>query len=119
MRYETERVMKFAPQDIGRIIHLSAEQGDGAGFDILSLNESGGSRYIEVKTTESGINSPFYITENEKIFFETQREKNTAFIYRVFDFDLGSKSGSVKIISADDLFLNFNFDPITYKVTPK
>lgn len=119
LRYETQRVMQFAANDTDRIIHLSAEQGDGAGFDILSLNNDGTQRYIEVKTTESGADTPFYMTENEKWFFETQKGKGTAFIYRIYNFDLTTKKGDIDIISVDDLFSKYNFDPISYKVIPK
>lgn len=41
IRYETERILGFAPQDTDRLIHLSDVQGDGAGFDIISLNVDG------------------------------------------------------------------------------
>ena len=96
--------MTFAVNDSDRILHLSAEQGDGAGFDILSLNNNGSQRYIEVKTTKSGLDSPFYITENERLFLESQKGKEAAFIYRIYNFDLKLKKGDIKIISADDLF---------------
>lgn len=119
LRYETQRVMTFAVNDSDRILHLSAEQGDGAGFDILSLNNNGSQRYIEVKTTESGLDSPFYITENERLFLESQKGKEAAFIYRIYNFDLKLKKGDIKIISADDLFSKYNFDPVSYKVTLK
>ena len=118
-RWETKRVMEFAPRDTDRIIHLSVEQGDGAGYDILSLNDNGSQRYIEVKTTESGVNTPFYMTENEKLFFESKVGENSAFIYRVYDFDFNTLKGEIQTISADELFLNYDFDPISYKVTKK
>ncbi len=119
LRYETGQVMEFAPNDTGRIIHLSAEQGDGAGFDILSINEDGTQRYIEVKTTEGGFNSPFYMTENERLFFQSRNGAEDTFIYRVYNYDLKSRSGLLKAISAEELFANFNFDPISYRVTLK
>ena len=68
IRYETNRILQFAPEDTNRIIHLSEEQGDGAGFDIISLNENGMEIYIEVKTTKGNLNTPFYMTENERAF---------------------------------------------------
>ncbi|WP_241208464.1 protein NO VEIN domain-containing protein [Streptococcus downei] len=50
MLFDTnKRILEFAPQDTGRLIHLSDVQGDGAGFDIISLNEDGTDRYLEVK----------------------------------------------------------------------
>ena len=43
---------------------ISKEQGDGAGFDILSRNANGTDRYIEVKTTKLGELTPIYMTRN-------------------------------------------------------
>lgn len=119
IRYETGRILGFAPQDVERIIHLSHEQGDGAGFDVLSLNEDGSERYIEVKTTQQGKNTPFYMTENERAFFEIHQNAEDLFIYRVFNFDTVSHTGEIDIISAKDLFTHYQFDPISYQVTKK
>lgn len=119
VRYETGRVSKFALNDLDRIIHLSVLQGDGAGFDILSLNDDGSSRYIEVKTTRSNLDTPFYMTENERNFFDIHQQDNNLFIYRVYNFDSNTNSGELEIISAKDLFKYFDFDAVTYKVSRK
>src|SRR5699024_8618579 len=119
VRYETTRVLAFAPEDLDRITHLSKEQGDGAGFDILSLSDDGNTRYIEVKTTKGGLNAPFYMSENERQFFLHHQQSGDAFIYRVYNFDETAKKGCVEIISANELFSEYEFDPINYKVTKK
>lgn len=119
VRYETNRVLAFAPQDADRIIHLSIEQGDGAGFDIISLNEDGSERYIEVKTTVGGLDTPFYMSENERAFFDLHKDIGDLYIYRIYNFDTINKKGELKIISADILFSDYKFDPISYKVTKK
>lgn len=115
-RYETNRVMQFAQDDLDRIIHLSEEQGDGAGFDILSVNSGGNSRYIEVKTTKGNIDTPFYMTENERKFFELHKDRDDSFIYRVYNFNSDNSTGDVEIISAYKLFSSYKFNPVTYKV---
>ncbi|MCI2948321.1 DUF3883 domain-containing protein [Staphylococcus caledonicus] len=117
IRYETNRILQFAPEDTNRIIHLSEEQGDGAGFDIISLNEKGMEVYIEVKTTKGSLDTPFYMTENERAFFELYKDENNLFIYRVYNYDEARKTGDIKIISAETLFTQYQFDPISYKVT--
>ena len=117
LRSETSRVLGFADEDIGRIIHLSETQGDGAGFDIISLNEDGSDRYIEVKTTEGGVNTPFYMTENERARFEISKDDDDLFVYRVFDFDKAACTGSIRIIPAKELLLGYAFDPVSYKVS--
>lgn len=119
IRYETNRILQFAPEDTNRIIHLSEEQGDGAGFDIISLNENGMEIYIEVKTTKGNLNTPFYMTENERAFFDLYRGENNLYIYRVYNYDDAKKNGEIKIISAEELFTQYQFDPISYKVTKR
>lgn len=115
---EIEKVKIFSPSDIDKVMHLSEQQGDGFGYDILSLNEKGEAVYIEVKTTIGNVDAPFYMSENERSFFEDNIDNN-AYIYRVFNFNQSDSHGDIKIISAKDLFENYNFDPISYAVTPK
>lgn len=91
--------------------------GDGLGYDISSINDGGSPRYIEVKTTSGDYNQSFYISENERRFFEEYG--NSAFIYRVYNFNKEARHGSVRIISSSELFSNFTFDTTTWKVTPK
>ena len=97
--------------------HLSRLQGDGLGYDIFSINDNGSPRYIEVKTTSGGFNQPFYMSKNERNFFEEYGD--SAFIYRVYNFNKKTRHGDVRIISNSELFYDFNFDTITWQVTPK
>lgn len=97
--------------------HLSRLQGDGLGYDIASINDDGSPRYIEVKTTSGGFNQPFYMSKNERNFFEEY--ENSAFIYRVYNFNRETRRGEVRIISHGELFADFTFDAITWQVTPK
>ena len=97
--------------------HLSRLQGDGLGYDISSINDDGSPRYIEVKTTSGGFNQPFYMSKNERHFFEEYGD--SAFIYRVYNFNRETRRGDVRIITQIELFSNFNFDTITWQVTPK
>jgi hypothetical protein len=55
---------KFAEQ----IRWISKEEGDGTGFDILSKHLDGKDKYIEVKTTKPGKETPFYFSRNELTF---------------------------------------------------
>ncbi len=119
IRYETERILGFAPQDTDRIIHLSDVQGDGAGFDIISLNEDGTDRYIEVKTTKGSLDTPFYMTENERLYFELHKDEGDLFIYRVYNFDDTTRKGNIEVIPASKLLTDYEFDPISYKVFKK
>ncbi len=117
-QYERDRVSEFSKEDIDRVQHLSRLQGDGLGYDISSIDENGNVLRIEVKTTSGPVNTVFYMSRNEKNFFE-QYEDDGAVIYRVYDFDKKSRRGKIKIITATDLLNNYNFDPVTYAVTEK
>lgn len=68
---------------------ISKEQGDGAGFDILSKDERGKDKYIEVKTTKLSKETPFYFSKDEFEFSHEQRDKYH--LYRVFNFEKDAK----------------------------
>ncbi|BAS06695.1 hypothetical protein AHiyo4_01170 [Arthrobacter sp. Hiyo4] len=44
---------------------MSKTRGDGLGYDILSFEESGKERLLEVKTTKSRAETPFFVSRNE------------------------------------------------------
>lgn len=118
MEYEKDRLTELLSMDATQYVqHLSRLQGDGLGYDISSINEDGSTRLIEVKTTSGDFNTPFYMSKNEKHFFEEYA--NNAYIYRVYDFNRETRHGKVKIINQSELFTDFNFDPVTWQVTPK
>ncbi|MBS1764112.1 MAG: DUF3883 domain-containing protein [Bacteroidetes bacterium] len=121
LEFEIDRLIEVLSIDrtsaIQNVQHLSRLQGDGLGYDISSINNDGSPRYIEVKTTSGGFNQPFYMSKNEKNFFEEYGD--SAFIYRVYNFNRETRRGDVTIITQNELFTNFNFDTITWQVTPK
>jgi hypothetical protein len=67
-----------------RIEHVAVTQGDGLGFDVLSFEEDGRERLIEVKTTSFGELTPFYVSRNELARSEVDAIHYQ--LYRVFDF---------------------------------
>ncbi|MCR1891355.1 DUF3883 domain-containing protein [Ligilactobacillus murinus] len=119
--YEIERLMNdynLAPEIAEKTVaHLSRIQGDGLGYDISSIDDAGLPRYIEVKTTNKDAGHPFYMSENERNFFEIYKEQ--AFIYRVYNFDREARRGEVLIISQEELFRDYKFNTITWQVSPK
>lgn len=114
--YEKHRVAVFAPDAADRVQHLSRIQGDGLGYDISSVNSDGSIKRIEVKTTTGDVNTPFYMSRNEKFFFETFKEDG-ACIYRVYTFNSFTRRGAILVITAEELLRDYNFDPETYVVT--
>jgi hypothetical protein len=64
--------------------HVSKTRGDGLGYDILSFEESGKVRLIEVKTTKSRAETPFFVSRNE---LQVSQEQAEVFhLIRVFNF---------------------------------
>jgi hypothetical protein len=85
VEYEQWRLHRAGKSNLAdRVEWISKEQGDGAGFDILSRNENGTDRYIEVKTTKLGELTPIYVTRNELDFSRQYAEGYH--VYRVFRF---------------------------------
>lgn len=64
---------------------ISKDQGDGAGFDILSRNPNGSDKYIEVKSTKLSKESPFFFSRNELQF--SIDHSNNYHLYRVFNIE--------------------------------
>ena len=57
---EQARLAHAGRKDLARKVKwISKEEGDGAGYDILSFGESGDERLLEVKTTTGGAIYPF------------------------------------------------------------
>lgn len=67
-----------------RVEHVSRSQGDGLGFDVLSFEEDGRERLIEVKTTAFGELTPFYVSRNE--LARSRADSARYQLYRLFDF---------------------------------
>lgn len=101
---------------LDEVIHFSRRYGDGAGYDIISRRDDNFELlYIEVKTTKGNINTPFYMSENEKNFMDIY--KNSAVIYRVYNYDIDTNLGEIEIITQELLERDYVFNPITYRVT--
>jgi len=64
---ERRRLADAGRQDLARRVRwVAAEDGDGAGYDVLSFHPEGrGERPIEVKTTNGSARTPFFLTRNE------------------------------------------------------
>ncbi len=53
-------------QNLSRKVRwIADEEGDGAGYDVLSFTPAGGERLIEVKTTNGSARTPFFLSRNE------------------------------------------------------
>lgn len=85
MRFEGERLWRAGQKRLAdKIEHVARTRGDGEGYDILSFEESGEERLIEVKTTTFGPHTPVFVTRNEVAVSEERPDEY--YIYRLFDF---------------------------------
>jgi hypothetical protein len=83
--YERWRLLEAGKNNLAdKIEWVSREKGDGMGYDILSKNNNGTNRFIEVKTTKLSKETPIYLSRTE-LKFSSLKEKDF-FLYRVFDF---------------------------------
>jgi hypothetical protein len=91
---------------------VAMEDGDGAGFDVLSFNAAGRERLIEVKTTNGAGRTPFFITRNEMAVAAERPED--WHLYRVHLFAQQPKIFTVRPPLEEMLKL----DPETWRAAP-
>ncbi len=116
LEYEKQKLKQANKHNLAqKVRHIAQEDGDGAGYDILSYDANGKEIFIEVKTTKSYANSVFYITKNE--LEKSRIEQESYFLYRVYKFDVETSDAELLIIKGDlsDLCIT----PETYKVDIK
>jgi Domain of unknown function (DUF3883) len=84
-KFEQLRLKQMDRPDLAsKVRWISQEEGDGAGYDILSFDPKGSERFLEVKTTVGSQTAPFYLTRNE-LSFSKERPKEFR-ICRLYDF---------------------------------
>jgi len=86
VKIEKRRLIDKGRDDLAKRVEWVADnRGDGAGFDVLSFDEStDAERYVEVKTTTLGKYFPFYVSSNELACSETCADRYR--LFRVFNF---------------------------------
>ena len=85
VQYERWRLIQRGHERLAdRIEHTSRIRGDGAGYDVLSFEENGRERFIEVKTTAYAKETPFFISDGELSFANSHELEFR--LYRVFEF---------------------------------
>ncbi|MGB0134902.1 DUF3883 domain-containing protein [Dokdonella sp.] len=91
-----------------RVEHVAATKGDGLGYDVLSFEEDGRERLIEVKTTAFGELTPFFVSRNEIARSEVDAEHYR--LYRLFDFR--DRARVFELTGA--IAAHCQLDPLTY-----
>lgn len=83
--FERHRLQHAERRDLAaKVRWVAQEDGDGAGYDILSFDASGRQRLIEVKTTRGVSTTPFFLSTNERSLAEERPEEFR--IFRVYEF---------------------------------
>ena len=82
---EQDRLSSLGRDDLaGKVRWVARDDGDGAGYDILSFSRRGEERWLEVKTTNGPATTPFWITANER---RVSEERPDVFrLARLYDF---------------------------------
>lgn len=106
-KWELRRLGKDSLAD--KVIWIAKEEGDGAGFDILSRYANGRDKYIEVKTTKLSKEAPFYFSRNELMF--SKDHSKDYHLFRLFNFEKNTKMFT-KVGSLDSIC---NSTPVTYR----
>ena len=114
MGFEEARLIHEERPDLAsKIDWVSDRCGDGAGYDILSYETDEISRFVEVKTTNSGSLAPFVVSRNEVEF--SQETEDAFCLYRVFDFSMNPRLFILRGALSESLHL----DPLDYRARLK
>lgn len=89
---------------------------DGEGYDVLSFDEEGNLKYIEVKTTTGNQFAPFYLSENESEFMK--KHVGSYCIYRIYNYDRKNNFGEFFEIR-DNVESQLLLKPTNYMVVIK
>lgn len=85
LNYERARLVHVGKETLAALIeHTSKVRGDYEGYDILSFDETGAERLIEVKTTKYGAETPFFVSRNE--VSTSERRAPVYHVYRLYGF---------------------------------
>lgn len=94
-----------------RVEHVSQTKGDGLGYDVLSFDVSGKERFIEVKTTSFGKETPFFVSKNELALSKVASEQ--FHLYRLFEFKQRPRLFDLP----GALDIHCELDPVSYRAS--
>lgn len=112
MKFEEDKLKKLGHFDLAAKIERISLTNCAAGYDIKSFDEQGSEIFIEVKTTKSGLHTPFYISPNELLV--SAENKHKYYLYRIHEFDL-KKNRYRLYISKGSVGDTFLLQPTNFK----
>jgi hypothetical protein len=112
IQYEHWRLVTLGQRSLAdRVEHVANTRGDGLGYDVLSFEPDGQEKFIEVKTTAFGKETPFFVSRNEIAFSNVERER--FHLYRLYEFRKAPRLFDLQ----GRLETNCILDPVTYKAS--
>lgn len=112
---ETKRLTKLGREDLANKVTIQSIISDSHHYDILSYDEKGNEIYIEVKTTTSKSDVPFYIS-NHELDFGHENQQNYE-IWRLLNFDEYKLSAEYYILKGDPN-ITVKAEPVSYSCIP-
>ncbi|MEN9886867.1 MAG: hypothetical protein RL758_1445 [Pseudomonadota bacterium] len=112
MKLEHWRLVALGQNKLAdKVEHVSRTKGDGLGYDVLSFEIDGRERFIEVKTTAFGKDTPFFVTQNELGF--SKSAANQFHLYRLFEFRKQPRVFDLR----GEISQHCQLDPISFKAS--
>lgn len=99
------------PRLADKVEHVSRTKGDGLGYDILSFESDGKERFVEVKTTTFGRDTPFFVSRGELAL--SHGAKDQFHLYRLFEFRKSPRLFDLP----GSLDQHCVLDPVTYRAS--
>ncbi|MEQ8154932.1 MAG: DUF3883 domain-containing protein [Clostridiaceae bacterium] len=112
LEYEKNNLLKAHRNNLAeRVEQVSLTRGDGLGYDVLSFQNDGKPKFIEVKTTVTQKES-FFITDNELNF--SRDYSGQFYLYRLTNFNWEANTGNM-YVRQGNLNTMMELKPILYE----
>ncbi len=112
LNYEHWRLVQAGQHQLAdHVEHVSQTKGDGLGYDILSFDVNGRERFIEVKTTSFGRETPFFVTNGK--LKRSNDAKDQFHLYGLFEFRKAPRLFDMQGAIGQHCLL----DPVTYRAS--
>lgn len=112
VQFEHWRLIQLGqPRLADKVNHVSQSRGDGLGYDVLSFESDGQERFIEVKTTTFGRDTPFFVSGGELALSHVAKDQ--FHLYRLFEFRKSPRLFNL----VGGLEQHCLLDPVTYRAS--
>lgn len=112
VQFEHWRLIELGqPRLADKVEHVSKSKGDGLGYDVLSYESNGKERFVEVKTTTFGRDTPFFVSRGELAL--SHGAKDQFHLYRLFEFRKAPRLFDLP----GSLNQHCLLDPVTYRAS--